>query len=251
MSAAPHEISPADRTVGQLVADTIRLYQRRFWRALPLGLVVAVFDQLAVGVSWEGQGLLLSIGAPFFTLAFIGACLIVLERRPTLRVFLTAFVVGVVIFIPVGLLVRLFGLPALAWLAFVGLAVPAVLDEGLGIREGLRQGSRLSGAGYIHALGALATLVLVYAISRFALLVLLFGQADAAIRTAAFLAGLVLSPMIFLGSALLYLDQKARLESLRPRQRRRDARLHHAVEPDRARRPDAQVEPGSPARGEP
>jgi hypothetical protein len=165
--------------------------------------------------------------------------------------FLTAFVLGVVIFIPVGLLVRLFGLPALAWLAFVGLAVPAVLDEGLGLREGLRQGSRLSGAGYIHALGGLATLVLVYAISRFALLVLLFGQADAAIRTAAFLAGLVLSPMIFLGSALLYLDQKARLESLRPPQRRHDARLHHAVEPDRARRPDAQVEPRSSARGEP
>jgi hypothetical protein len=251
MPAASPEISPADRTVGQLVADTIRLYQRRFGRALPLGLVVAVFDLLAVGASWNEQGIRLSIGAPVFTLAFIAACLLVLERRPTSRVFLTAFLVGVVIFIPVGLLVRLFALPALAWLAFVGLAVPAVLDEGLGFREGLRQGSRLSGAGYVHALGGLATLVLVYTISRLVLVFLLYGQADAAIRTASFLADLVLSPMIFLGSALLYLDQKARLESLRQRQRRSDARLHHAVEPDRARRPDAQVEPGSPARGEP
>src|SRR5215203_4499897 len=44
--------------------------------------------------------------------------------------------------------------------------------------------------------------------------------------------------------------RKARLESGSPRRRRRDARLHHAVEPDRAGRPDAEVEPGPAARGE-
>jgi hypothetical protein len=164
---------------------------------------------------------------------------------------LVAFVIGTLVFLPVGILVWFFVLPALAWLAFAGLAVPAVLDSEVGPRDALTRAGRLSGIDYVHALGALATLVIVYFLSRSALLFLLHGQADATLRTAAFLADLVLSPIIFLGSAQLYLDQKARLESGGPRRRRRDARLHHAVEPNRARRPDAQVEPRSPARGEP
>ena len=251
MSSPPDEISPADRTVGQLVADTIRLYQRRFWRGLALGLVVAVFNQFAIGSSKEAQGTLLVLGSPLFTLGYIEACALVLGRRPSRRAYLTAFVIGIFVFLPVGLLVWFYVLPALAWLALAGLAVPAVVDEGVGPREAIRRAGRLSGVDYLHALGTLATLVLVFFLSRSALLFLLHGQADATLRTAAFLADLVLSPIIFLGSALLYLDQKARLESGRPRRRRRDARLHHADEPDRAGRADAQVEPRPPARGEP
>ncbi len=250
--AMPHaQISPADRTIGQLVADTIRLYQRRFWRVLPIGLVVAAFNQFAIGIPREAQGTLLILGAPLFTLGYIAACVLVLGRRPTRRGFLTAFVLGIFVFLPVGLLVWFFVLPALAWLAFAGLAVPAALDQDPGLREALRRAGRLSAADYVHALGTLATLVIVYFLSRSALLFLLHGQADNTLRTAAFLADLVLSPLIFVGSAQLYLDQKARLESGSPRRRRRDARLHHADEPDRAGRPDAQVEPGSSARGEP
>ena len=251
MAQAAGDISPADRTVGQLVADTIRLYQRRFWRGLALGLVVAVFNQFAIGSSKEAQGTLLVLGSPLFTFGYIEACALVFGRRPTRRAYLTAFVIGIFVFLPVGLLVWFYVLPALAWLALAGLAVPAVVDEGVGPREALRRAGRLSGVDYLHALGTLATLVLVFFLSRSALLFLLHGQADATLRTAAFLADLVLSPIIFLGSALLYLDQKARLESGRPRRRRRDARLHHADEPDRAGRADAQVEPRPPARGEP
>jgi hypothetical protein len=251
MPPSPHDVSPADRTVGQLVADTIRFYQRHFWRGLALGLVVAVFNQFAIGAGRAAQGTLLVLGAPLFTLGFIGACVLVFGRRSTRRDYLTAFGVGVLVFLPVGLLVWFFVLPALAWLAFAGLAVPAVIAEGAGPREALRRAGRLAGADYIHALGTLATLVIVYFLSRSALLFLLHGQADNTLRTAAFLADLVLSPIIFIGSALLYLDQKARLESGNPRRRRRDARLHHADEPDRAGRSDAQVEPGTPARGEP
>jgi hypothetical protein len=251
MAQAAGDISPADRTVGQLVADTIRLYQRRFWRGLALGLVVAVFNQFAIGSSKEAQGTLLVLGSPLFTFGYIEACALVFGRRPTRRAYLTAFGIGIFVFLPVGLLVWFYVLPALAWLALAGLAVPAVVDEGVGPREALRRAGRLSGVDYLHALGTLATLVLVFFLSRSALLFLLHGQADATLRTAAFLADLVLSPIIFLGSALLYLDQKARLESGRPRRRRRDARLHHADEPDRAGRADAQVEPRPPARGEP
>jgi hypothetical protein len=251
MSVAPHEVSPADRTVGQLVADTIRFYGDRFFPSLALGLVIAVFGQFGIGSGRNAQGTLLSLASPLFTLGYIGACVLVLGRWPTLRAFLIAFAIGTLVFLPVGILVWFFILPALAWLAFAGFTVPAVLDDDIGVRDALRRAGRLSGVDYMHALGTLATLVLVYFLSRSALLFLLHGQADATLRTAAFLADLVLSPLIFLGAAQLYLDQRARLESAGPRRRRRDARLHHADEPDRAGRPDAQVEPRSPARGEP
>ena len=78
MYARSTEISPADRTVGQLVADTIRLYQRRFWRSLALGLVVAVFDQLAVGAGVERAGDAARPWGAVLHLAYIGACSIVL-----------------------------------------------------------------------------------------------------------------------------------------------------------------------------
>jgi hypothetical protein len=250
VTVIPSDVSPADRTVGQLIADTIRLYQRRFWRGLVLGLAVAVFSQLGIGSSRQVQALLLALGSPLFTLAYIEACVLAFGRRPTRRAYLTAFGIGIVVFLPVGVLVWFFVLPALAWLAFAGLAVPVVVNEGVGPREALRRAGRLAGADYVHALGTLATLVIIYFLSRSALLFLLHGQADATLRTAAFLADLVLSPVIFLGSALLYLDQSARLESGSPRRRRRDARLHHAVELDRAGRADAEVEPGPAARGE-
>jgi hypothetical protein len=244
------EVSPADRTVGQLVADAIRFYGERFWRVLWLGLVIATFNQFAIGQNTDTQSTLLAFGSPFFTLAYIGACVLVAGERPARKPFLVAVAAGVVVFLPVALLVWIFVLPALAWLAFAGLAVPVALFEGRPFRESLRQAGRLSGAGYIHALGTLATLVLVYFLSRSALLFLLHGQGGAALRTAAFLADLVLSPLIFVGSALLYFDQKARLESVSPRPRRRDARLHHAHDLDSAGRADAEVESGSPAPGE-
>jgi hypothetical protein len=250
MAAPPAELTPADRTVGQLVADAIRVYGRAFWRCLAIGLVVAVFNQLALGQNTGIQATILVLAAPLFTLAYLGACVLVAGQRTTLRASLNAFAVGVLVFLPVGLLVWFFVLPAVAWLAFVGLSVPVALFEGRRVMESMRRAAQLAGSDYVHALGTLATVVILFFVSRSALLLLLHGQAGAAIRTAAFLADLVLSPLLFLCPALLYFDQKARLESGSPRRRRRDARLHHADEPDRTGRANAEVEPGSAARGE-
>ena len=209
-------LPPADRTVGQLVAETIRLYGRNFWPSLSLGAVVAVFDQIAIGRPVGPQSVLLAAATPFFTLAYMGACLIAAGRRPRSRgAAVTAFAVGVVIFLPVGLLIWIFVLPTIAWLAVLGLSVPVALFEDSGFRESMRRARRLATAGYIHVFGSLATLGIVYFVSRTALLLLLHGQADSTLRTAAFLADLVLSPILFLGSALLYFDQKARQDEPR------------------------------------
>ena len=70
---------------------------------------------------------------------------------------------------------------------------------------------RLARADYVHALGSLATLVIVFVLTRLVLLLLLHGQANATARIAAFLADLVISPVILVGAALLYFDQAARV----------------------------------------
>ena len=48
MPELPPPLPPERRTVGQLVAESIRAYQQSFWRCLPLGLPLAVADQLSV-----------------------------------------------------------------------------------------------------------------------------------------------------------------------------------------------------------
>src|SRR2546423_1477106 len=102
----------------------------------------------------------------------------------------------------------------------------------------------LGAADYVHALGSICALTIVFFLSRLVLIQLLQGQSDLAIRIAAFVADFVVSPMIFLGSALLYFDQAARVvDSRSPRRRRDDADLHPAVDAHRAGRSDAQVEP--------
>jgi hypothetical protein len=154
-----------------------------------------------------------------------------------------AFAVGVVVFLPVPVLVRLYVLPALAWLALFGLAVPAAAHDHLGFRAALVRGRQLAAADYVHALGSLCALAIVYFVTRAMLGVLLHGQADAEVRTAAFIADLVISPLLFIGPALLYFDQAARVDSGLREKRRPDAGLHHAVDAHRSGRPDPEVEP--------
>src|SRR4029079_4218254 len=85
---------------------------------------------------------------------------------------------AVVIFLPVPLLVAVFILPGLAWLALMGLTIPAILVEGLGVRTALRRGLALARVDFVHVLGGLATLALVLIISQFSLYFVLREYAD-------------------------------------------------------------------------
>jgi hypothetical protein len=238
----PPPLPPAERTVGQLVAESMRLYGRRFWPSLALGVPIALLDELSWGRSTDAQTLLLWAWTPLLVASMIGAVAIAGDiRRDRLPL---AFAVGVLVFAPVPLLLRLYLLPALAWLALFGLAVPAVLYEGASFRDALIRGRRLASADYVHAFGSLCALAIVTGLSQGMLFLLLHGQADAELRVAGFLAALVVSPLIFLGTALLYFDQAARVVDSKPREKRRspDAGLHPAVDAHRAGRADAEVE---------
>ena len=89
--------------------------------------------------------------------------------------------------------------------------MPAVVIEGRGFRDALRRGIELARADYVHALGSLCTLSITAFLTQGVLFFLLRGAGDAATSVAGFLASLVVSPLVFLGAAMLYYDQAARV----------------------------------------
>jgi hypothetical protein len=243
----PPALPPAERTVGQLVAEAIRLYGQRFWPAVLLGIPVAVADQLELDRTVAERVVVLALFAPLFTAAYAAACAIASEARPARRAWATALATGTLVFLPAAALFPWFALAAVLWLGLVSQVVPAALLEGRSPAGALRRGLELAKADYVHAAGSLATLAILFGLTRLALGFLLRSQADNTIRTSIFLADVVLAPVLFLGAALLYADQAARVGS-RPRRRRRpDAALPDADDADREGRPDAQVEPRPPA----
>jgi hypothetical protein len=233
--------------VGQLVAETIKLYGARFWPSLALGIGPSLLGIGAAELADPLRAVLvLAAGPPVLSASYAGAVALV---RPIHRgrYLLVALAVGCIAFLPVWVS-RLWIVPgsylvAFAWLALFGLGVPAALVEGRGFTDALRRGVQLARADFVHTLGSLATLAITIFLTGLVLLFALRELSDQALRVAAFLAFVVLAPLFVLGAALLYVDQAARVESgPRPR-RKRDADLHSAVESDSAGRPDAEVEP--------
>jgi hypothetical protein len=241
----PPPLPPETRTVGQLVAETLNLYRHRFWPSLALGVGPAAG---AVGLTvipgWWKLSFGLTAFALLMTASYLGAVTVATGERAGREPLLVGAAVGYVVFVPALFLYGLFILPAIAWLALFGLAVPAALIEKTGYGESLRRGYRLGRADYIHAAGSLATLVIVAFLTATVLFFLLQGASEVARATAAFLSLVVISPILFLGAALLYFDQAARDPT-----RRSNADLHHALEPDRPGRADAEGEPRPAARG--
>lgn len=210
----PDPLPPETRTVGQLVAESLRLYGQRPLAALALGVPFALVEQIAVGLGRVGQFVVLStLGAALLSLGFVGASALAGGVRPSPATVATATACGALVFVPAPLLLVVFILPAVAWLAAFGLVVPAVTIEGLGVRAGFRRAVRLARADFVHALGSLATLAILFFLTRLVLFFLLRDSADAGGRAALALADIVISPVLFLGAALLYVDQAARVES--------------------------------------
>jgi hypothetical protein len=226
----------------------MRVYGKRFWAALAVGVPVAGVNAIAAIVPAGTARLLIpSVGAVLLALSYVAACAIVLERPLWGRHAAVAFAIAVIVFVPFPLLAALFVLPGLVWLAFVGLAVPAAFVEGLGVRDAFARGVELARAEFVHVLGGLATLALVVFLTQAGLYFVLREYAENTQAAAAILASVVVSPLVFLGAALLYLDQEARLRSRSERRKERDAHVPDAVHPDREGRADAARESRPPA----
>lgn len=207
----PPPLPPAERTVGQLVAETLRLYGRRFWPALALGVPVAVANLVAAELAGAAALVFLPAWALLPAAALVGATVIAADADPGRDRLLRAAAAAFMVFLPFPLLALVFVLPALIWLAAVGLSVPVIVIEGLGLRASFPRAFALARADFVHALGGLATFAILVFITQYALFLALSAQGEQTARVAAFLAGAVVSPILFLGVALLYFDQAARL----------------------------------------
>ena len=207
-------MSPADRTIGQLVAETLRFYGDHVWTSFALGVGPAALTVAAAKLPRDERVLTFAIGWPIImTFSYVTACFVVSRAPFSAERLATAAAVGLVVSIPVPILITLVILPAVLWLALLGMAVPAAVNEGVGIRESLRRGLTLGRADYVHAAGTLATLVLLVVLTQLMLYQLLHGLSDQAAAIAAFLASTVITPVLFIGSAMLYEDQRARADA--------------------------------------
>jgi hypothetical protein len=207
----PPPLAPEERTVGQLVGEAIRLYAAHWRRALAIGVLPAVLGVAAVELGgWSGVALSAGVGSFVYTSSFLVASGIVGGVGLRSRHAATAFVAGVLVFVPVPFLAALFILPALAWLAFVGLVVPVALIERASFRTSFTRAVELGRVDYVHVLGSLATLAILTLLCQGVVAFALREFSEQTERIAASLAGIVLTPLLFLGAALLYVDQEAR-----------------------------------------
>src|SRR5436190_1602714 len=144
----PAPLPPERRTVGQLIAESIKLYMERFWRLLPLGApaVALTLAERAYGAG-EGHlgfpsalhlGLLVAIESPLCAAAYVAAAVVVVGGAPRARI-VRAYALAVVVFAVFRVAVTFVVLPGLLWLALVSLAVPALLAEDLAPAQALRR----------------------------------------------------------------------------------------------------------------
>ena len=212
MHDVPPPLPPAERTVGQLVAESLRLYGRRFWPSLALGVPPAILNLLARILD---DTLLLVVvpiaGGVLLSLSYVGAVALASEQPLAVA---RAIAGGVLVFLPFPFFTAFFILPGLVWLAAFGLVVPVLALERIGFWLAFLRAYKLARADFVHTLGSLATLAILVFLTQSMLFFLLRGTSDQTLDIASFVAALVVSPLLFLGSALLYFDQAAR-EDLR------------------------------------
>jgi hypothetical protein len=214
----PAPLPPESRTVGQVVAEAIRLYAAHWKLGLAIGVLPALVGALTVEVGgWAAVAIGSSVGALVQTASYLIACGLVGGVGLRTRRALTAYAAGVLVFIPVPLLAVALILPALAWLALVGLVVPVALIEGRTFRRSFGRAVELARADFVHILGGLATLAIVALVSQGVVTFSLREFSNQTGRIASTLAVLVLTPLLFIGAAILYVDQEARWRTRRSR----------------------------------
>jgi hypothetical protein len=225
-------VTPVERplNLGEVIAETVRVYGDRFRPAIALGVVYALvyvasgyvpalvaIPLLALGVTaaWAAATRLVAGDA------FGEAWSQVVLRAPALLVF--TLVASLPFALAVTQLVLI--LFAVAWLALTGFAIPVAVAERpegndgffgrLGF--GLQRSIQLARVEYFHAVGVIAALVVAYLVFGILLGGLLVGFAENSGPAAGALVQIVLAPFFFLGLAVLYFDQRARAVSSRGR----------------------------------
>src|SRR4051795_11542471 len=89
----PVALPPAERTVGQLVAESIRFYGDHFWAVLALGIPFVCLDLLSIGQPWTRQVVVGWIVGPLVCAAYVRASMLVAGTFWSWRAYVTALLI--------------------------------------------------------------------------------------------------------------------------------------------------------------
>ena len=156
---------------------------------------------------------MLAAGAPLMAASSRAPSAIVGGVRPSRGDVARAIVVGSVVFVPAAFLRCSSSSRRSPGSRSSGSSCRCSSSSGRRSGAAFRRAVQLARADYLHALGSLATLVILFGLVKLTLALLLHDLGDAGERAALGLADLVVSPLLFLGAALLYVDQAARVRS--------------------------------------
>ena len=186
----------------------MRLYGRRLWPSLAIGIPTAVWASLPRLLHETPLFVATPLfGALLLAASYVGAVRIAAGRAIAVP---RAFVAAALVFVPFQFLLVFVVLPALVLFAAVGLAVPVLALERVPFARSFGRAWALARADFVHALGSLAALAIVVAVTQGVMAFVLRDFGDQTLAAAFFIALVVVSPLFFLGSALLYFDQEAR-----------------------------------------
>jgi hypothetical protein len=218
-------VSPPDRPLqlGELLSETIRIYSQRPSAAIGLGLVTGGAYLLAAVTPDLVDVLVIALA---FTASYGAAARLVsgdtfaeawaqVGLRSLVLLVLT-FVVAVPAVIALTYLFLL--VVGALWLALMGFSVPvAMLERDPEVKNSLDRiaysllrSIRLARTDYLHALGVIAALIMIYLVLGVGLGIALVGFAENGRLFAAVLVQVVLAPFFFLGLSVLYYEQRAR-----------------------------------------
>ena len=214
--------------LGEVLAETTRIYGARIWPALGLGAVtaatyiVSLLLPTAAAIALVAFSLAACWAAATRLVAgdsFAEAWAQVAVRIPVLAVFTVVATVPFALALSQLVLVIF----AVLWLAGAGFAIPVSVTErpteplDFLHRLGwvLRRSIALARAEYFHAAGVIAALVLLTLFLSGLLVGALQGFAENGEAVATAIAQAVLAPFFFLGLAVLYFEQRARALSSR------------------------------------
>ncbi|MCY4086568.1 MAG: hypothetical protein OXG37_06700 [Actinomycetia bacterium] len=209
--------------VGEVIAETIRIYGRR------------AFVYFAIGAIWALPSFLLTQTTPgaadvvIVGVAFVVGLLVTipLVLRLSLKAWLRRVAGSAVMLVP---LVAVVGVPAglaalepwtaaaaSVWLALAVFALPVVLleeaPEGTStLRYLLTRCVKLGRVGYVHALMTVLVLLLVPHLVGLLMRLALVAYADNTQATSLLIVQAVLMPFVFIGLTVLYCEQSARLQ---------------------------------------
>ena len=218
--------------LGEVLAETSRIYRERLWAAFGLGAIVAVVFTVAGALPDLAAVPLLAV---LFTVGYAvaqrltaGDPLSRVWRRVGANVIVLA-VLTLIVSIPfaLGVFIRaadplaglVFILFAVCWLVFLGFSIPASVDDTGGearpgrfdsLAGSLQRSIELARTEFFHAVGVVAALLVIYGLIGPFMAAALVGFAENSVSVAFTLSQVVLAPFFFLGLAVLYAEQKAR-----------------------------------------